>query len=550
MLFSRIYNWIKYKTLPPSLLFANRLFVERDSKHRRVTSNLGLTFRNSKWSSYSRTNINTQHRVNYLKFIGSILLIIALALLLLKFSTYYNFQLLPSPIYSILWFILDADIYLKAVTVSSLLCLSQLMLTSFQNSVLPRSPLSNTRSYPKFLHKPILYSHLTSTPSSNLLEKLTAFDAAKSPNANGLLSLSKHLFLSASLLEKLDSTTYTLNQSLSTLSTATVKHTSLELLKAQAPMSSVNYDYWLFSSRSKQQQSVLNELSLWTLSDLNVELSNYNSLLKTPMGLFYLPSLTYSNLLTAANLYPELAAVTSSLDSQLSVVRQQRWLYRYNILHRSILKNSYNLTLTKKLIGTGFLNSSLGTRNIWASANLSSISNQANSDLGFNSTALRSNFYNIYGHYLNPFSLNRNNLNHALPVLNSTNLSSLSNYERSYHWFLQRFYQFNTLSTMSFNYQPSVSQTTVDSLAPTYTMFSNASIMFDITATSSELLPVSKDLKYTDMGQFNDIYLNYADRNLITKENADQLLGLAQNVTPAANTYFTPTVLNSYQPSK
>ena len=57
MLFSRVYNWIKYKTLPPSVLFLNRLFVERDSKHRCVLSNLGLTFRNSKWSMYARTNV-------------------------------------------------------------------------------------------------------------------------------------------------------------------------------------------------------------------------------------------------------------------------------------------------------------------------------------------------------------------------------------------------------------------------------------------------------------------------------------------------------------
>jgi hypothetical protein len=49
MLFQRLYNWIKYKTLPSSFLFKNRLFIERDSKHRRVLSNFGLSFRNSKW---------------------------------------------------------------------------------------------------------------------------------------------------------------------------------------------------------------------------------------------------------------------------------------------------------------------------------------------------------------------------------------------------------------------------------------------------------------------------------------------------------------------
>jgi hypothetical protein len=57
-MFKILYNWLKFKTLPPSILFTNRLYLERESKTRKITTNLGLTFRNSKWSEYLRTDIN------------------------------------------------------------------------------------------------------------------------------------------------------------------------------------------------------------------------------------------------------------------------------------------------------------------------------------------------------------------------------------------------------------------------------------------------------------------------------------------------------------
>lgn len=52
MLFKHFYTWIKFKTLPPSFLFKNRLFVERDSKRTRIFNNVGLTFRNERWTNW------------------------------------------------------------------------------------------------------------------------------------------------------------------------------------------------------------------------------------------------------------------------------------------------------------------------------------------------------------------------------------------------------------------------------------------------------------------------------------------------------------------
>jgi len=58
MLFKHFYTWIKYKTLPPSFLFKNRLFVERDSKKTRILNNVGLTFRNEKWTNWESSHLD------------------------------------------------------------------------------------------------------------------------------------------------------------------------------------------------------------------------------------------------------------------------------------------------------------------------------------------------------------------------------------------------------------------------------------------------------------------------------------------------------------
>lgn len=58
MPFKHFYTWIKYKTLPPSFLFKNRLFVERDSKRTRIFNNIGLTFRNERWTNWDATHFD------------------------------------------------------------------------------------------------------------------------------------------------------------------------------------------------------------------------------------------------------------------------------------------------------------------------------------------------------------------------------------------------------------------------------------------------------------------------------------------------------------
>jgi hypothetical protein len=114
LLFQRLYNWIKYKTLPPSFLFKNRLFIERDSKHRRIFSNFGLSFRNSKWSSYSTYNIKTKFKSTYVKSALLFLIFLITLVLFFNFNNLYIKLFLFNNVSFIFWISVDSlDYYLS-----------------------------------------------------------------------------------------------------------------------------------------------------------------------------------------------------------------------------------------------------------------------------------------------------------------------------------------------------------------------------------------------------------------------------------------------------
>jgi hypothetical protein len=124
MLFKQLYNWIKFKTLPPSVLFKNRLYTERDSKTRRITRNLGLTFRNSKWLNYSRTDINFNLKSNLVKSFFLFFSIILIFIWLLNFNLFYNFNLTNNDCFFLIWYLKDLIVYyfFTSFTLLTLFC--------------------------------------------------------------------------------------------------------------------------------------------------------------------------------------------------------------------------------------------------------------------------------------------------------------------------------------------------------------------------------------------------------------------------------------------
>ena len=541
MLFSRIYNWVKYKTLPPSFLFTNRLFVERDSKHRRVVSNFGLTFRNSKWSSYSRVNVNNPNRTSYVKLLAYIILFITILTIAGGYKTYYDSTLLPNPVYVFLWFLFDADIYLKTSFISSFFCCLQLFSYSVQEHFFStsRQTLNNesTKLLPKRLHKALLYQYFTATPNSNHLESLLPA-YKKSEHSQSLVGLTQDLYKIVNLLNQTNSSYLTINNRLRQLAN---KNTDLSnYLNIRSSITSLELDYLLFNKPLTNRNNVINELTHWTLESLSTESKYHNFELKTKTGLFYFPELNQSTLQSLLFENSELCGLRSSIDQQLSTIRQQRWLYRYNILHRSSIHNSHNLTITKKLINSGFFNSSLLTRNIWAASNLTNLDSSQNSKQ-LDSGLIKSIYSSTYGNYLLPNHSNTDSLTNSPVVYNSPNLTSLNFYETSYHWFLKRFYQLNSLNTEKFALKPSVQTNSVLDKKQSINTLVNSTSLFDITSSSSlTLQPTVAESTSTSKPNY---LLHYMDYTALNKSNTEQLLNLGKSKAGMGIYFYSPSKL-------
>lgn len=558
MLFSRVYNWIKYKTLPPSVLFLNRLFVERDSKHRRVTSNLGLTFRNSKWSTYARVNINLNSRTNYFFLLAKFIGFVALLTALIKFSNYYNLFTFTNYGYSVIWFLFDADLYMKVLFSSSLFCSIQVIFSTiysnflttltFNTSKTVNNTLIESESFdvPKRLRKPILYSWLTTNTVNKDISKLFNLTTSNSSNKS-LLNLTHNLFKSANLLSRSDLSVTELSAILLKLELSVkpklTTNLSTTFNPAEIPSS---LDYKLFnSSPFKVKKHFFTECSYWTLESVQTELNKNSIELESINGLFYSSNLSYSKLNNLLNTTPELNNLRTSVDSQLSVIRWQRWLYKYNILHRASLKNSLYLTTAKRLINSGFYSSSLTTNNIWASS-----TPNLNSDLNSSASSLT---YALFGDSLNLNNLNTLNLNPTTGFYNSNILTSLSFYELSYHWFIQRFYQLNNLRSNEVLSHLNLSKSLGSTLRSSILSYENSALSLNTNITSALKLPsstlynnVNSDSSTTSSAGTlspNDLYLHYYDYSLFSKQRIEVLQNLVTNNSSLSYTFFKPNNL-------
>ena len=557
MLFTRLFNWIKYKTLPPSVLFLNRLFVERDSKHRRVTSNLGLTFRNSKWSTYARTNINLSNRTSYFGLLFKSILLFITVIGLINFGNFYNLTALLSPVYTALWFVSDSDLYLKLIFSSSILCSTQLMLSQLFTSFFSldtyttgsttATSLDSHTQVPRRLHKPILHAWLTSDLSQKSFENL--FDSSERSNStmNVYSSLFKSSFLlaksaesSLALLKFLqtsggDSSLTTLNQSIST-------HTSLNSPR----LNSIGLDFALFSNSRSTAKSYFNELDEWTLGSIQAEFTGDSAISNSISGNFYTPSISHTNVSVMSLSIPELTGFKNTITNQLSMIQWQRWLYKYNLLHRSVLKASSSMTLTKRLINSGFYNSSLTTRNIWSASAFQSNQLELNKVSAF--------YTSLYGDF-NGINVSLNNTLTSTSAFKHSSLSdSLRFYELSYHWFIQRFYLFNTLITNTLSSKPALNVGTSLSVKSLVNQYSTSALelqlsrdltvspIYSILDQSFITTPYISRTPSSELSQATP-YLAYSEYLLFTKSRSESCQNILRNASLRTNQFFEPVKL-------
>lgn len=592
MLFKRLYNWIKYKTLPTSFLFKNRLFIERDSKHRRVLSNFGLSFRNSKWSNYEVYNIKLQFKKNYLRFIFFILFFFLILFFLFFFKKYYIFSYFFNNISFLFWMSIDTFDYYFTFFIWLLFISFSLFFKLIYSYFFYNNFFTNSSSKQMFSYKPfhyfnfnlnssffssnnlniskndlnwIMYSWLINSKSNKkdlILEKLFETKINQkwwNDYSDFFLKLYK-----LSYLLNLSSSNFNffyINSNLKKISNKFYKGDYLQTLNFFNNSSLLNnnssllyyyllnnyYNYFSFKNNKTFSLKQLNNRFNWNLYNVNKEIENYSYLIKNKFGMFFLDDLNYQKFSNFIFNYQELWTLNLFLKNQLNSSKWNRWLYRYSILHRKSIKAAHKITLSKRLINSGFYDSKLFDKNVWASEHLSYL----NSKNSFNSL-----FFNSYKDL---FDIKSDNLSHfSTSFFNNgdqkNSLSLFSFYENSYFWYLKRFYLFNNLSTNFiksklninkkqklndnnvFKFNNSKYQTLLSYfLNSSYTNLSNYSHFYDNNILN---LNFYYNFNYFKSNSIKDLYLLNNENDILVKDNLNLLYWITSNSSKNNNLTF------------
>ena len=526
-------------------------------------SNFGLTFRNSKWSDYAIKNVTLNSRVSFFRLIFNAFMIIVMITLAISITYYYNPQLQFNELTYQFWSFFDETLYLIGfllwVISYSFVFFSKIIHDKifnffYQTSNISDSQKINTSSIPltnvkykpsQHMYSPLFLSWLNTT-TTNELTSSSIEELAKSNtelhNWNIYQQVFKTLYLASYNLSNINNTininninskdVYTINNFVNQFNTSL-------LIDESKPNTPNNY-------------FVTDSNNIWNLNTFSSELNKYNNLVLAKTGSFYLNDLSFNKINQLVTSSPELASLTSSMLNQTKVIKWNRWLYRYNVLHRKTVKNSHKLTMVKKLITTGFYDSSLTSNNIWAS-DFFSKNNQ--------STGLIHSQFNTL--YKNTF----NNNNKDSTVFNSISLNSMTTpinmlqfYEKSYFWFIKRFYLFNTLDTNNISSdviksKPTLITSTVDQKQQSSNLFNLIlnGMLRSNSLTNSSLNPTYLNTYISSLKKPNqlnvsndkDVSILITELDLLNTDNLELLLNLNNNITSLNNnvSFFN---LNNY----
>lgn len=563
MLFKQIFNWIKYKTLPPSLLFKNRLFIERDSKTKRIFNNLGLTFRNSKWTSFEMSNIQSHFKSQYSRFVLLIVLAILTFLYLWKFNQLYLCTFAFNQVFFVVWSGLDLFDYcwtfifwcgFAVFSFFNSIVQTYLFFNNFpprkfkldrNGSLIVDLPVNNEpSSSSKKDHKWLLFSWINnsdiSAPSRlnvvkswfdsalsgsgwvyyfNFFKRLYRIDFFLSVNKDvSTFSMIGYNTKKAKTGSGLKTVTYTTTSALTNIYSSFFLSF---LVKNYAPRNG-------FGEMLDPSLAPFDNLSIWSLANYSCLDINYENLLKKVNGLYYIHNLNYNTLMSYCDAM--LNVSQNMITAQLNSAKWDRWLYKYSLLHRKVFKNSHKLTLSKKLLNSTFYNTDLTKKNLWYSELLNKHSNS--NLLHFTTNLFQFNLANR-SHFA--LKQNKNTM-----IFNNTkyqdNLLMLKTYENSFFWFLKRSYLFTNLFSNDKNSTPIKNL----NLNKNETFFFSNDCYFTVYSFLSNnvllnlnlLNPTIGDLpafinKYTGANG-HDLSLVFNDLDLFEKDNLEILSSLTQ----------------------
>ena len=570
MLFLKLYNWLKYKTFPTSFLFKNRLFIERDSKHRKVMNNFGLIFRNSKWNNYENANVNADFKNIYLKFAFKIIFFIFFFYLLcfLNFTNNFFFSSLSF----FFWFTLDSLDYYTSFVIWSFFSFLSISLSKFYlfinkydkldskenpSSLLKKINFHNVSSNPSiFLSKSdlnwILYAWLSNDNSFSkynvkCIELL--FDSNVSKKLwNDTYGFYMDLFKAVFFLNLHNNDFYSYRNLLKNLNNS--RFSSIFVFFENTDLFKNYFNFILsFYFKNKTNSYFLTkktkstvEDSKWILDSSFLEKSKSNNVfLKSALGSFFfnnisfietLNNLTYKN---SSNFLFKNLLIINSVTSSVNFAKWNRWLYRYSLLHRKSLKFSQKLIFTKKLMNTGFYNSSIFKKNLWNS-------------VYFSSKNLKSHHMTtFFDSYFNDFMSINYNKNFFVKSLQNTfvfddknNFLFFKFFETSYFWHLKRFFLFNALNKNNSFIKINLKKTNL------FDYFNNSNPYFNIfyfnffiknrtfflqplLISPFTFLALKKNSEHSDDFFLNDFFLSTTDLDVFSKGNLSLLSILSSN---------------------
>lgn len=580
-----MFNWLKLKSISPQALYRNRLFIERDSKTRRVMSNFGLTFRNSKWSDYTLNNVSLQsvERAKRLVLYFFTFVTVLFTLLTTDFGSYFNLEVVGSNAlkesvwlwydYTTLTFVLMLTSYKSLFTNLSYRLYEILLLKILKADVDPRytesapldlkifkfnptTKLSTDTVLPAKLQRALITTMMSSS-TPNDIQRDVLVDLYRAGNSNPFYF--KTLLFYKQLFKTTD---YVLRTQLSNQLHGLIikadapnyfQHTLLcEDFKNYSPLLLNYFNHFSgggnLSNTTAKGVGVLN-LDSWSLTTLESELGKSTTSKVWTLGAFYYSSLDttkLNKLLTTTSTY---TVWNESITQQMNFFKWMRWLYRYSILHRNVINYSHKITNVKKLLSSGFFSSNLTQNNLWAS------------NLMTTSTG-RDTFVNAWSSlYGDTFSPSR--LAPGLNVLNSSSLSAnklnnLNFYEQSYFFYLHRFELFNSLPTLSissnfvqrpsnFSNQSSNSPDQTLGLSSTdfglrsYTLLNKSFLPYRTSSMVSNTLPTLKTLNSLTPQTHELVLLESNKSFLVDSSSIDTLLNLTEvsKVGSSSSPYFS-----------
>jgi hypothetical protein len=406
----RVYEFLRSKLILTSVVKQSRVIIERLVKQRFNISKLGVTFRNSKWVNYIKTNTYTT-QVNLTLFFYSFITFFILPFLTscLLFGmdyTLHQFVLLKSHIDSICVFIVSYSTliwtFLKTKVVDNFIK------TNFEAA----NGLERFRNDGNRSLEPIV----------NVLE------GCRNVGPNDHQSNLEH---SVILLQQ----AYQIADCLRTLD----DHSKIVAIKrlSRAPLS----DHWDLPGTSENSDIWL--LKMWS----DVERSKYKSPYIFNGGLDYnqwsldriLQDLNFSSsIIEQAHVNENykirkipsikgLSALIFTLQDMNSLVKTKRWLYKYSMLHNKSVISAFNVVSVKKLLYPFSFTQDMFTKNFWLFNTLN-----LSQDLKRSSYIKNNYFANVL------------HANNSFPFIQESKVRANVNYELSYYWFLKRLYFLNS----------------------------------------------------------------------------------------------------------